>query len=250
VQTRYGAMLVNRNDQIIGRALELYGEYCEGEIELLRQLCGPGSIVADVGANIGAVTVPLAAHVGERGFIYAFEPQRVVFQTLCANIALQSFTNVECVPAALGARRATLQLPDIRYDLEANFGGVELSAFDVGRPVAQYALDAYADRGPFALIKIDVEGMEAEVLRGGRKLIAAQRPLLYVENDRPEKSQELVAELRALQYRLFWHRPLLFNPHNARRNEVSIFAEGAAFHNMLCVPLERDASIEGLIEVE
>jgi FkbM family methyltransferase len=242
-------MLYNRNDQVIGRALELYGEYCEGEIELLRQLCGPGSIVADVGANIGAVTVPLALHVGERGYVFAFEPQRVVFQTLCANVALQSITNVECVPAALGEREATLHVPDIRYDLEANFGGVELGAFASGRPVAQVTLDAYAHRGPFALVKIDVEGMEIDVLRGGRALIESQRPLLYVENDRADKSSALVGELRALRYRLFWHRPLLFNPNNARGNDANVFAADSAFSNMLCIPQERDASIDGLIEV-
>jgi len=241
-------MLYNRNDQIIGRALELYGEYCEGEIELLRQVCAPGDIVADIGANIGAVTVPLAMHVGPHGYVFAFEPQRIVFQTLCANVALQSLTNVECVPAALGARKATLQLPDIRYDIEANFGGVELSAYDVGRPVAQLTLDSYAGRGRFALIKIDVEGMETEVLRGGRALIEAQRPLMYVENDRPGKSTELIAELRSLRYRLFWHCPLVFNPNNMRGNANNVFGDGY-FQNMLCIPLEREASIEGLNEV-
>lgn len=198
-----------------------------------------------MGANIGATTVPLASHVGERGFVYAFEPQRVVFQTLCANVALQSFTQVECVHAAVGERAGTILMPDLRYDLEANFGGVELAAFDSGRQVAQVTLDAYADRGPFALIKIDVEGMEATVLRGGRQLIMAQRPLLYVENDRASKSQELIAELRALRYRLFWHRPLLFNPNNMRGNAVNNFAD-AAFVNMVCVPEERDATIDGL----
>jgi FkbM family methyltransferase len=241
-------MLYNRNDQIIGRSLALYGEYCEGETELLRQLCRPGDIVADVGANIGATAVPLAAHVGPGGFVFAFEPQRVVFQTLCANVALQSFTNVECVPAAVGERAATIHMPDLRYDLEANFGGVELEAFVSGRPVAQIALDMYADRGPFSLIKIDVEGMEAAVLRGGSALIEAQRPLLYVENDRPAKSVELVAKLHALRYRMFWHRPLLFNPNNMRGSTMNCFGD-AAFQNMVCVPQERDVSIEGLIEL-
>lgn len=241
-------MLYNRNDQIIGRALELYGEYCEGEIEVLRQLCSPGDTVADVGANIGAVTVPLAAHVGKSGYVFAFEPQRIVFQTLCANVALQSFTNVECVPVALGENERTLTFPDLRYDLEANFGGVELDQFTTGRPVTQLRLDSYAERGPFALIKIDVEGMETDVLRGGRALIEAQRPMMYVENDRPGKSAELIAELRALRYRLFWHRPLVFNPNNVRGNAKNIFGDGY-FQNMLCVPFEREATIKGFDEI-
>ncbi len=248
-QTRYGPFLYNRNDQIIGRALERYGEYSEGEVDLLRQLCGRGSVVADIGANIGTIAIPLAMHVGPEGFVYGFEPQRVVFQTLCANVALQSLTNVDCVPAALGAEEATVHLPDLRYDVEANFGGVELHAFTEGRALAQQTLDAYQDRGPFALIKIDVEGMELEVLHGGARLIETQRPLLYVENDRPERSEALIAWLRAMGYRLYWHRPLLFNANNAKGNGENIFGD-AAFVNMLGIPRERDATIAGLDEVE
>ncbi len=248
-ETRYGPFLCNKNDQVIGRALQRYGEYCEGELELLRQLCRPGSTVADVGANIGAIAVPLASHVGASGFVYAFEPQRVVFQTLCANAALQSLTNIECVNAALGSEPGTVAIPDIRYDVEANFGGFELTSFTAGRSTRRIALDDYCDTVRFDLIKIDVEGMESDVLRGGERLLRTQRPLLYVENDRAEKSQALIAMLHALEYRCYWHRPLLFNPGNYRRNAENIFGE-AAFTNMLCVPRERPAEISGFQEVK
>lgn len=241
-------MVYNRHDQIIGKSLELYGEYSEGEVDLLRQLCAPGTIAADVGANIGTITVPLAHHLGYAGFLYAFEPQRVVFQTLCANVALSSLTNVECVPCALGAKRETLHLPDIDYNRDANFGGVEMHAFSEGRPVAQVLLDEFADRGRFALIKIDVEGMELEVIRGAQTIITRDRPVLYVENDRTEKSSELEAELRDLGYRLYRHYPLLFNPHNFRNNAENIFGV-ASFINMMCIPKETPSQIAGFEEI-
>lgn len=247
--TRYGPFVYNKNDQIIGRALSLYGEYCEGELELLRQLCRPGSVVADIGANIGAITVPLATHVGMSGFVYAFEPQRVVFQTLCANVALQSLTNVECIAAGVGAERGHVTIPDLDYDREANFGGFELSTFQQGRKVPIVTLDDYRDVAHFDLIKIDVEGMELEVLRGGEQLIREQRPLLYVENDRPEKSEALVAALQRLEYNCFWHRPLLFNANNYRHNPDNIFGS-ASFVNMLCLPRERPAQLDGFDPVE
>ena len=247
-QTRYGSFLYNKNDQIVGRCLELYGEYSELEVEFLRQLCGPGSVVADVGANIGAIAVPLAQHAGPTGCVYAFEPERIAFQTLCANVALNSLANVECVHAAVGASHETLHLPELRYDLEANFGGVELAAFSTGRPVRQVMLDDYLELARFTLVKIDVEGMECAVIAGARELLRVQRPLLYIENDRLEKSDDLIAALGALEYRSYWHTPPLFNPNNSRGNKQNIFSDTAAFVNMLCVPRERPASIQGFVE--
>ncbi len=246
-ETRHGPFLYNRHDQIVGRSLELYGEYCQGEIELLLQLCGPGSVVADIGANIGAVAIPLALHVGPRGTVLAFEPQRVVFQTLCANAALHSLTNIDCIPFAVGASAGTIDVPEIRYDVDANFGGVALG--NGGMRITMTTLDAYADRGPFALVKIDVEGMELDVVRGAQRVLAQQRPLLYVENDRPDRSAALIDALRASGYDLYWHRPLLFNPQNYRGNANNIFGDGFCI-NMLGIPRERAARIEGFDPVD
>lgn len=54
---RYGKMLFNRNDRYIGKSLSLYGEYSQAEIELFRQILKPGSLVVEVGANIGTHTL-------------------------------------------------------------------------------------------------------------------------------------------------------------------------------------------------
>src|SRR5262245_11832458 len=62
---RHGSLLYNRNDQYIGRSLDLYGEYCEARVETVRQLLKPGDVVVDVGAYIGHNTVFLARAVGE-----------------------------------------------------------------------------------------------------------------------------------------------------------------------------------------
>ena len=64
------------------------------------------------------------------------------------------------------------------------------------------------------LLKIDVAGMEADVLAGAEQTIRRWRPVLYVENDRPEKSAALIRQALGLGYRLYWHLPRLFNPHN------------------------------------
>ena len=66
-ECRHGFFLYNRNDTFIGRSLDLYGEWCEGELVALFQIVQPGQVVIDVGANIGTHTVPLAKKVTQSG---------------------------------------------------------------------------------------------------------------------------------------------------------------------------------------
>jgi hypothetical protein len=90
---RHGTMMYLRNDVYIGRSLNDYGEYSEAEVDLFRQFLTPGDVALDVGANIGAHTIPMAQIVGPSGSVYAFEPQRIVFQILCGNVALNELGN-------------------------------------------------------------------------------------------------------------------------------------------------------------
>jgi hypothetical protein len=96
-----------------------------------------------------------------------------------------------------------------------NSGGVSLGEVDEGIPITVRPLDdLVGDMQRLRLIKIDVEGMELEVLKGAQRLIDRHRPLLYVENDRVDNSKALIEHLMRLGYRLWWHAPPLFNPDN------------------------------------
>ncbi len=245
---RHGQMLFNVHDQYIGRSLDLYGEYSEGEIDLFRQLVRDGDVVLDVGANIGAHTVFLAQHVGPHGFVFAFEPQRVVFQTLCANVALNQLTNVDCRQAAVGAAAGEVVVPEIDYRRFANFGGLSLDGWEQGRLVPVVTIDQLQlSRCEF--IKVDVEGMEEQVLRGARETLSRLRPLLYVENDRNDKSRELIGLLLECDYLLYWHTPRMFNPDNVLGNATNEFGDIVS-HNMLCIHRDVPHDIQGLRSVE
>src|SRR5208282_3272360 len=80
---RHGYLLYNPLDEYIGKSLDLYGEFSEGEVGVYRQLVRPGDVVIDAGANNGVFTLVFARAVGPAGRVIAFEPQRVLFQTLC-----------------------------------------------------------------------------------------------------------------------------------------------------------------------
>ncbi len=210
---RYGPTLYPVKDRYIGQSLDTYGEFSQGEMELLGQVIQPGQVVLDVGANIGTHTVFLAQTVGPAGLVYAFEPQRVLFQILCGNVALNSLTNVHARQAAVGRQSGTVPVPTRDYTTVGNFGGVSLEGCKQGEDVPLLCVDEL-DLHACHLIKIDVEGMESEVLAGAEQTIRRFRPLVYVENDRADKSASLIEQLFALEYRLYWHLPPLFNANN------------------------------------
>lgn len=244
---RHGAFLYNINDIYIGRSLDLYGELSESEVAVFGQLLKPGMTAIDIGANIGCHTVYIAKAVGDGGQVLAFEPQRQVFQILCANVALNALGNVRAWQAALGTEAGEIVVPPVRYDRQGNFGGVALGGHEKGETVPVMTLDSLPLHNCH-FIKIDVEGMEAQVLEGGRDLIARLRPVLYVENDRPEKSRTLIETLFAMDYRLFWHFPPLFNPDNFFGAKENVFGRIVS-RNMLCLPKESRIGSIDLVEI-
>ena len=235
-ECRYGKMLYNVNDSYIGRSMEVYGEYSDGEVQIFRHLVRAGDVVVEGGSNIGAHTVPLAQLAGETGMVLAFEPQRLVFQTLCANIALNSLTNVWPAQAALGATEGILRAHHFDPRVKNNFGGMSLSIPGTGEEAAVIPLDEVAPTR-CRLIKLDVEGMELEALRGASEVIRRFRPILYLEADWPGKSDALIAHIRSLDYRMFWHEPFMFSPLNFRGNQTNLF-DRIVSRNLLCVPSE------------
>ena len=245
---RDGYFLYNVNDQYVGKSIERYGEFSWFESHLFEQICRPGGIVVEVGANIGAHTVGLARKVGPTGSVYAFEPQRLPFQTLCANVSLNSLANVECHWAALGERAGAIRVPEADPNANANFGGVSLAGGAPGRQVPCMTLDSLIALPRLDLVKIDVEGMEADVIRGGRAAIGKFKPFLYVENDRVDLSEALMRLIDSLGYRMYWHMPALFNPANFYAESDNIFSNIASF-NLLCVHRDTGTELQGFDEV-
>lgn len=246
VQGRHGRFLANPMDVYIGRSLIEYGEFSEGECTLLTRILRPGSIAIEAGANMGAMTVPMAKQVGDNGLIYAFEPQMSVFQQLCANLALNDLMNVQAFQAGCGDRAETLALVRPNPARENNFGGFSLNRLraEQGIDVPVHRLDALLDPPRLQLLKADVEGMELQVVRGAAGLIARYRPVLYLETSE-DHSQALFNDLLGRDYQLFWHQPRMFNPDNFNANPQNHFGNVVS-RNILCVPAEAKVEVKGL----
>ncbi len=247
VRGRHGLLLYNRHDAYIGKSIESYGEFSEGEHELFRQIVHPGDVAIEAGANIGSLTVPLAKLVGASGRIIAFEPQRSVFQLLCANVALNSLENVECHWKAVGAAAGEIVVPVLDLGQTANFGGLGLGEYQRGERVPVATIDSL-ELPRCAFIKADVEGMELEVFRGAVRTLERCQPILYFENDRQEKSPALLAFLLERGYRLYWHLPRMFVQDNYFANSENVFGSIVSV-NVLGIPPKTKSNVVGMREI-
>lgn len=241
VHGRDATYLVNQNDTYVGQAILRYGEYGQHEFALLSSIASPGSIVAEIGANMGTHTVRLAKHVGMQGRVIAYEPQPVMFQALCGTIALNSLMNVDCYPYALSSETGQLVLPALDYRQQNNFGGISFEkSVAQGIPAPLNRFDDVYVLPRLDLLKIDVEGMELRVLQGAEASIKKFRPVIYMENDQKEKSPDLLQWLFDHEYRVWWHTPALFNADNYFQNTENIYGNVCSL-NILAI--RRDAEV-------
>jgi len=238
---RHGRLMYLLNDAYIGRSLDVYGEYSEGEIDLFRQLLRPGDVAVDAGANIGALTVGMARLVQPGGAIVAFEPQRAIFDILCNNLRLNGLANVTVYRRAVGSEAGVIRVPPLDYGQTENFGGVALGG-SLGEEVNVVTIDSLG-LPRLRLLKVDVEGMESEVVTGARATIQRLQPALYIENDRADRSQRLISLLFDIGYRLWWHITPLFNPKNFFGHPRDIFGDVVSF-NMIGFPRANPPAIQ------
>lgn len=245
VNGRHGTFLANRNDIYVGGALITYGEFSELETELFAKYVDKDTTVVEIGANIGAHTVWLAKNARR---VIAVEPQPFIYYTLCAQVVLNSLQNVECVHSAVGEDKlndGAISIPKLDYSQKSNFGGLELDSKSDSRVIVPLiTLGAlmfdWEVRGK-VFLKIDVEGMELEVLKSGSNWIKEFKPVMYIENDRADKSAELLAYIKSLGYTTESHKPLLFNEKNffGKKDNKFVAPNGLPFasFNEICIPV-------------
>jgi FkbM family methyltransferase len=142
----------------------------------------PGDTVIDVGANIGAIAAYAAARVGSAGRVIALEPARDNLAVLRENVALNHLSNVTIVEAAAGRRHETRHFYQ-RGDVSAVNSLYPDSCYGAVTAVSKVEvlpLDDLVD-GPAALVKIDVEGAELDVIAGMPQLLNDPQLVLVAE---------------------------------------------------------------------
>lgn len=165
-------IMLNPKDPVVSGALT-FGVYEKSEIELMRQLCKPGRVMVDIGANVGLYTAIAGVGVGPSGRVIAFEPEPESFRFLQTTVSANELTNTLAVQAAASSENGTTKLftsssnrGDHRmYLSDKADGSVEV---DMVRP------DDYLESQGVVevdIIKIDVQGFEGHVIAGLERTI-------------------------------------------------------------------------------
>lgn len=215
------------------------------EIQILRSAIQPGDAVFDVGANKGGYLACLARAVGRTGLVVAFEPIPSLATRLTTATKQLRWSHVEvCAAAASDCDgKAMLATPEGTHHWESSLEH-NASPGATTQEVATVRLDRYIGRlgnRSLSAIKIDVEGHESAVIRGGHTLLKRHKPLLVVEVEarhRPDRDPKVFfEEMEALGYR-GW-----FVDHNHTRRAVSEFdtdrdqsADGPVINNFIFEP--------------
>jgi FkbM family methyltransferase len=241
VDTRYGKMLINENDELIGKSLEQYGEWAQSEMAFLTPYIPYGGIVADVGAYIGTHTLFFADAVGPNGIVIAFEPQQIMFQLLSANVALNHYLNVRGFCFAVDQAPGLVQIPEVDYREPNNFGSSSISQFG-GYPIEARTVDGCSFPA-LDLLKIDVEGYEPEVITGGSQTIMMHQPFIYVKYLPDLQSEDLVQLIESFDYDVYEHDAPGYNPNNFKKRS-SDFLRDYSEKNLFCVPKSKGIMVD------
>ena len=215
--------LVPSNDNFLSLYMRQTGTFDSRELAFILSLVKTGSTVLEIGSNFGPYSPHIARAVGKEGKLYCFEPFRLMYQILTANIALNGLSNVYAFNVAVGdksTRNVPVEFPDLNHP--DNYGASSLLGkkpwifrHTVEQKTDIVDIDNFGIDSRIDLIKIDVEGMEYEVLLGARMTIITDNPTIYAENEKSNTWNNLsFEEFMETKFGYSCHRPLILSVHN------------------------------------
>lgn len=168
-----------------------------------------GSVVWDVGANVGLFAFAAAHFTGSTGTVVAVEPDLFCAELMARSRAAQTAGKGRVVifPMAVGDSSGVTSFNIAGRGRSSNFlaslpGSSQTGGVRESQPVPIVTLDQMERFVPApSVLKIDVETAEAMVLRGGREILARHRPVILCEVS-GECRNEVTKELRSHGYRI------------------------------------------------
>ena len=180
-KTQNGLFKIHENDYIIykwvvnGYVFEhnLINKYLQGYIKDFKY-------IVDAGANIGCHAISYAGF-NPSAIIYAFEPQKELYNILECNKRINHASNVVCINKALGHENKSIFMNTPLQESDGvNFGGTSIGRG--GEPTEMITLDSL-DLPSLDFIKMDIQGAEGLLVKGGRKTIDKYSPVILFEHD-------------------------------------------------------------------
>ena len=171
----------------------IFGLFEKTTSEAINRLLSDGDVVIDIGANIGAHTLPMAKLVGKRGRVYAVEPTNYAYDKLTNNLSinknLSQRVQVDQVILINNGSRAKVEGLYSSWPLSDNGKNSKRHAVHQGvlRSISkakERTLDDYVSMNNITsldLIKLDVDGNELEVLGGAKNILKNLKPTIIME---------------------------------------------------------------------
>jgi FkbM family methyltransferase len=175
---------------------------------LLSKLAASTNAYYDIGANYGFFSIYLSSHDEFKGNVYSFEPMPKTYKIAQALLeALPSNHNIAYNNLALSDKSGELEM-QVPVNTHSGYAKISDSGSG-GTKVKVMTLDEWVESNnatPPSFIKIDVEGHEAQVLKGGEQTISKHRPIVYFESGMDlskEENDEISSYFLDKGYRLF-----------------------------------------------
>jgi FkbM family methyltransferase len=191
--------------ETIGLSSLLHGTFEKGELEFVSHYLHPGNNVMDIGANIGLFAVVMGRAIGQTGVVMAFDPVPGNIWRLKSNLSGNGISSEAVYELALGSANERLDLKmsdDTAYasihTVEHGLGNGRVIQVDVRR-----LDDVWHERGcpVISFVKMDVEGAELEVIRGGVEMLSRCHPTMLIEANTSQHLAKLNEALRPFGYR-------------------------------------------------
>ncbi len=158
-------------------------DWFERELPFLRTWLKPGMQTIDIGANYGLYTLNIASRVGPSGAVWSFEPAMATAACLQASVKDNGLDQVQVVRSALSNRTGEARLA-LENSADLNQLVADTDARENVETVPLTTLDAAAEQfgwDNIDFIKLDAEGEEVNIIRGGREFLERQSPLIMYE---------------------------------------------------------------------
>jgi FkbM family methyltransferase len=205
---RDGSSIFVRLDDFVGRAIYYFGDLDPKITWICQRVLRPGDTMLDIGANCGVVTLYSSKLVGATGQVHAFEPQQNLAELIQKAAEINVYSQISVHNIALSENDGVLNI-----EIPAgNSGAASLSRQRTGKTIqvqVKRTADYLSSLGlrTIRLMKLDVEGHEAEVLRGGLNFFSKCKPdvIVFESNETTEPFWERAAIrlLESLDYAIF-----------------------------------------------
>lgn len=173
------------------------GSYELEKQRLMAQMVKPGTVVFDIGANVGFYTLLASSLVGEGGRVYAFEPLAGNIDYLERHLKMNAAHNVTLFQAAVSDREGIASFQQGDSNSMGRLDEKGTIAVEI------VSLDELFFKGVLPLpdyMKIDVEGAELSVLKGARHILEKRSPTIFLATHGSEVHSQCLSLLRSLDY--------------------------------------------------